>query len=160
MGLLKGASGQSAYVIWRKITGKQEFDPKHLTIANVQHPVLRIFLKFLSITSFARHDHSASRLNHVAFLAHALRSNADPHHAFPMKMVKNLTGLNSRPIKSELLIGGIVTCIAVHFGFVDSVERHPDALLTTGFLKHANYITDQTGPFLWHAGRRTIVLAS
>ena len=39
-GLLKGASGQSAYVIWRKITGKQEFYPKHLTIANVQHPVL------------------------------------------------------------------------------------------------------------------------
>ena len=32
-GVLKGASGQSTYGIWRKITGKQEFDPKHLTIA-------------------------------------------------------------------------------------------------------------------------------
>ena len=92
MGAFEGASGQSAYVIWRKITEKQEFDPKHLTIANVQHPVLRIFLKFLSTTLFARHDHSASRLNHIAFLAHALRSNVDPHHALPMKMVKHLTG--------------------------------------------------------------------
>ena len=46
------------------------------------------------------------------------------------------------------------------FWFVDSDERYPDASLTTGFLKHANYITDQTGPFLWHVGRRTIVLPS
>ena len=122
--------------------------------------MLRIFLKFLSTTLFARHDHSASRLNHVAFLAHAVRSNVNPHHALPMRMVKHLTRLNLRPIKSKLLIGGIVTCIAVHFGFVDSNERHPDALLKTGFLKHANYITDQTGPFLWHVGRRIIVLPS
>ena len=82
----------------------------------MQHPVLRIILKFLSTTLFARHDHSASRLNHIAFLAHALRSNTDPHHALPMRMVKHLTVLNSRPIKSKLLICGIVTYIAAYFG--------------------------------------------
>ena len=33
-------------------------------------------------------------------------------------------------------------------------------MLITAFLKHANYITDQTGPLLWHVARRTIVLPS
>ncbi|CAH9147542.1 unnamed protein product [Cuscuta epithymum] len=142
-----------AYNLWGKITGERNFSTSQLYISHVQHPLLRIFLKFLCNSLLGRPNNHHTRIGDVAILTLALFRNPVEFNICNLiwdHLQKAITK------GGNIVVGGVIMHLASKFGYVDNATISRDSLMHLGWLSNAQLISlgnkDHNGnqKYKWH----------
>ncbi|CAH9116990.1 unnamed protein product [Cuscuta europaea] len=140
----------NGHTLWAKMTGELNVSVSKISISHVQHPILRIFLKFLANCLLGRPNNHHTRMGDVAILTLAL---------FQIPVQFNLCNLkwdhldNACKKTGNIVVGGVIMHLASKFGYVDN---EPIAVMHIGWLANAGCISfahkDHNGRnhYKWH----------
>ncbi|CAH9099756.1 unnamed protein product [Cuscuta europaea] len=106
------------FELWKKMTGEMNFSSKNLVITHVQHPVLRIFLKYLVSFVFGRPNNHQARIGDICILANAVFDIPPFHYNIVNRMWEHL--YKECTAQGKNWIGGVILHIATKFGYVDN----------------------------------------
>ncbi|CAH9123285.1 unnamed protein product [Cuscuta epithymum] len=117
--------------MWQRMTGQVDVELRHLSVNRVQHPVFRIFLKFLSNCFLGRPNNHHTRVWDVCILGQAVLPGPDHVDVASIlwdhfKTVATSTG--------TIRVGGLITHLATLYGFVDPGPITSAQLVCTSWL--------------------------
>lgn len=158
--------------LWEALTGVRPPNCQHLQIKSVHHPSIRFLLKFLGSTIFGRWEPNTSRTEELSALGTYLWPVTMPiqfdlAYAFMHHLHKISTTYptfeEDGSVRSSvpIVIGGLVTHIACHFGHV---EIRGNAVPGPSYLDHdhflcARYIVPSGRNYRWMiAANQSILL--
>ncbi|CAH9109902.1 unnamed protein product [Cuscuta europaea] len=117
--------------LWKRMTGQVDVDFRHLSVNRVQHPVFRIFLKFLSNCFLGRPNNHHTRIWDVCVLSQAVLPGPDQVDVATILWTHfNKVATSTGPI----VMGGLITHLATLYGFVDPGPITTKQLVCTKWL--------------------------
>ncbi|XP_057544582.1 uncharacterized protein LOC130823812 [Amaranthus tricolor] len=147
----EGASAERVYDLYPRISGQLVYPSANLYLADVQHPVLRLFLKFCRACLFAGTGPHLLRLAEIYLLCRALAPYDDTRFRLPLFLWDHLLTVASSKGTQPLCVGGHVTHLACFLGFADpsvhSPENYKLSKITATHLVNSKFII--TKPFAW-----------
>ncbi|CAH9102561.1 unnamed protein product [Cuscuta europaea] len=132
----KSISDNTAFghTLWTKMTGETKVSSSQLYISHVQHPVLRLFLKFLANSLLGRPNNHHTRMGDVCLISVAL---------FRIHVDFNLCNLMWAHLKKEsvakgaIVVGGVIMHLATKFGYTDDSPIPDYCLMNISWLGHS-----------------------
>ncbi|CAH9126250.1 unnamed protein product [Cuscuta epithymum] len=136
------------HTLWTRMTGEVNFSSSQMYISHVQHPVFRLFLKFLANCLLGRPNNHHTRIGDVCLMSVAL---------FRRRVDFNLCNLMWAHLKKEsiakgaIVLGGVIMHLAGKFGYTDNSPIPDYCLMDIGWLgrsgctsfSHTVYIGDR-----------------
>ncbi|CAH9088151.1 unnamed protein product [Cuscuta epithymum] len=141
------------HTLWAKMTGERKVNASKLSISHVQHPLLRMFLKFLCNSLLGRPNNHHTRMGDVAILTLALFHRPTEYNLCNL-MWDHLEEACKKT--GNIVVGGVVMHLVSKFGYTDNAPIHPDCLMHIGWLSNAGLISlgnkDHNGNqrYRWH----------
>lgn len=130
-------------ILYQRFTGRTEINTSHLYLKYVHHPCVRLCLKFFSSCLFGRPDGNVTRTNELNILVkYFMAGNTDVNIHVPAYLWKHLLGISNKNSRQDIVIGGLITRIAMYFNFEDVNEQREDCLLNLQFLTQCGYIAE------------------
>ncbi|CAH9114139.1 unnamed protein product [Cuscuta epithymum] len=133
--------------LWRRMTGVRVFKSSHMHITHVQHPALRIALKWFGYNVFGKPNNHQTRISELAVLAMGIFPEA-PRLDVASCLWEHLK--NQCETMGDVYIGGYMHHICTKFGYQANREvgtwhfLNLDFLLTAHDLSHSHTIGTTT----------------
>ncbi|KMT19233.1 hypothetical protein BVRB_1g014150 [Beta vulgaris subsp. vulgaris] len=110
-------------LIWRQITGCSDYYPQSAKASRIHNPVFRYLQRLMASTIFGRHDSQGTVREWEVEMIQTMLYPPDVHLSTASYIARHFHAVGRSKKKSPIVIGGLITPIAISLGFaLDQIQ--------------------------------------
>ncbi|KAL2895233.1 NADH-quinone oxidoreductase subunit F [Bienertia sinuspersici] len=110
-------------MVWRQITGSNDYNPQSSKASRIQNPVFRYLQRLMANTIFGRHDSQGTVREWEMEMLQSMLYPPEVPVSTASYIARHFHAVGKSKKKSPIVVGGLITPIAVSLGFnFDQIE--------------------------------------